>query len=512
MFLIHQLRGKVSFKGRGIMSAMVNGCALRDSYLIIPQSLASIQKDDFDYGNMSKGKRGRFRDEITTYCVHDCHYLFSIVKNFRDQFGAKLTIGQAALAELTKTVKIKKFNAGWDEYVRRWYFGGRVECLKGRGDFTSKNGFKIYDINSSYPNVMANFLHPIGDYHDYTMRVGAIGEDTCFIDLECDNRGALIGRDENGATTANIASGRFLTTIHEFEVATRYNLISNVKINLCLDCKLRSNFAEFVLPRYARRQEIKQAMVILKQQGRDGTEEWYILERDGTIIKLVLNNAYGKTGQDPRNFVEDYITNPNERPPDSWFRSTEYITDPEEKKLTTVPHVMCERYWIWQKPAMSFNYLNVGVAASVTGAARAVLLEAIQHAKRPIYCDTDSLICEDLRPSDRIVLDDSALGAWHLEDTSHRVLIAGKKAYGYWHAKPKIRTPSQIRMGLRSECTIKFKGVGCNGVTWQQLEDMLQGGTTLTTNRAPTLDRYGQQRYIVRTIKATAEARSRVGV
>jgi hypothetical protein len=138
-----------------------------------------------------------------------------------------------------------------------------------------------------------------------------------------------------------------------------------------------------------------------------------------------------------------------------------------------------------------------------------VLLEAIQHAKRPIYCDTDSLICEDLRLSDRIALDDSALGAWHLEDTSHRVLIAGKKAYGYWHTKPKIRTPSQIRMGLRSECTIKFKGVGSNGVTWQQLEDMLHGGTTLTTNRAPTLDRYGQQRYIVRTIKATAEARSR---
>jgi DNA polymerase type B, organellar and viral len=506
MFLISKLRGTVSFKGRGIMRAMVAGCALRDSFLIIPQSLASIQKDDFDYGNMSRGKRGRFRDEITRYCVHDCKNLYPIIATFRERFGpAKLTIGQAALGELQKTCAIKRFNEGWDAYIRRYYYGGRVECLQGCGDFRGK--WKIYDINSSYPNVMAHYQHPIGNFHDYTMRVGAVGEDTCFIDLECDNRGALIARDpETGETTANIPHGRFFTTIHEFEVATRYNLISNVEINLCLDCKDRTTFADFVLPWYERRQAIKNELAAMKARGGENSPAWFELTRDDIIHKLILNNAYGKTGQNPREFKDDYITDPGQKPPDSWFKSLEYIDDEEVRKLATVPHYMDGNYWIWQKPALNFNYLNVGVAASITGAARAVLLEAIQLARNPIYCDTDSLICEGL--SD-VRIDPSQLGAWHLEDTSSRVLIGGKKQYAVLHDSPKKRSAAQLRLGLDPNYTIKCKGVGNGLMTWQEMLDVVHGGTTLTTSRAPTLDRYGGQRYIARTIKATAEVRAR---
>jgi hypothetical protein len=39
------------------------------------------------------------------------------------------------------------------------------------------------------------------------------------------------------------------------------------------------------------------------------------------------------------------------------------------------------------------------------------------------------------------------------------------------------------------------------------MQGMLNGGSTLTTNHAPTLDRYGGQRYITRTIRATAKRR-----
>jgi DNA polymerase elongation subunit (family B) len=501
MFLLSRLiRGRVAFKGRGIMSAEIHGHAIRDSLLIVPERLANIQKEAFDYHNMQRAKRSAFRDEIIRYCVSDCRSLFSIVTDFIGAFGPKLTIGQAALAELKKHYPIKRLTEWMDEYLRRYYFGGRVECIKGAGHFVGK--YKIFDINSSYPNVMARFKHPVGDFYDYQIRTGVPGNNTCFIDLECDNRGALIGKDAEGRTTAQIPHGRFYTTIHEYEVACRYNLISNVKINFCVDCKERTTFADFVLPRYERRQIIKAELKTLKERGLDGTEAWYILTREGIFIKLILNSAYGKTGQNPRRFMDHYLTEPSEFPDPEWLASLEYLSPDDQNFYGGGPYFKNDDYAIWQKPAPRHSYNNVGVAASVTGAALAVLLEAMQHAKGAIYCDTDSLICEDLPAGGPIDIDEARLGAWHLEDTASEVIILAKKTYGLWHEAPKRRTLAQLNDGVSPDYTIKCKGA--SGLTWHNLDPMLNGERTLTTNRAPTLDRYGNQRYIDRYIRATA--------
>jgi hypothetical protein len=501
MFLISRLiRGRVSFKGRGIMSAEICGHALRDSLLIVPERLANIQKEAFDYNNMQKGKRAAFRDEIIRYCVSDCRSLYGIVTDFIGAFGPKLTIGQAALAELKKHYPIKKLTPFMDEYLRQFYKGGRVECFQGAGRFVGR--YKILDINSSYPNVMARYKHPIGDFYDYTIRTGVPGDDTCFIDLECDNREALIGKDKEGRTTANIKHGRFYTTIHEYEVACRYNLISNIKINFCVDCRERTTFADFVFPRYSRRQVIKEELKLLKERNLQNTEAWYILTREGIFIKLILNSAYGKTGQDPRRFMDHYLTDPDQFPAPEWLASLEYLSPDDQEFYGGGPCWKCDDYAIWQKPAPRHSYNNVGIAASVTGAARAVLLEAIQHAKGVIYCDTDSLICEDLPAGGPIDIDEARLGAWHLEDTAVEVIILAKKTYGIWHEEPKQRTLAQLNDGMSPDYTIKCKGA--SGLTWHNLDPMLNGERTLTTQRAPTLDRYGNQRYIDRYIRATA--------
>jgi hypothetical protein len=516
MFLVSRLRGAVSFKGRGIMSAKVNGHELRDSLLVIPESLANIQKDAFDYHNMQRGKRARFRDEITRYCVSDCRYLYGIVDAFRSEFGPRLTIGQAGLGELRKHYKIKPFREGWDGYIRQYYFGGRVECIEGAGDF--RGDYKMYDINSSYPNVMAKFKHPVGDFFDYTLRTGDPSDDTCFVDLDCLNSGpgsnpgrpggALIGRDAEGRTTARLPHGRFMTTIHEFEVARRYGLISNVKINFCVDCRERTTFAKFVLPLYDRRQMIKGELQAMKARGGEGSQAWYDLARDSLFVKLILNSCYGKTGQNPRNFKDHWITDPHQAPPGAWLASIADLASEADRILYgDGPEFMDERYWIWTKPAPRHTYNNVGVAASVTGAARAVLLEAMQHADGAIYCDTDSLICRSLDHVPGVIdIDATRLGAWNLDDTSSRVLIVGKKTYGLWHDTPKVRTLAQLRYGLAPDFTIKSKGVPTGGLAWHDLLAMLNGQSTLTVNRAPTLDRFGRQRYIEREIRATAPA------
>jgi DNA polymerase type B, organellar and viral len=521
LFLISALRGDVRFKGRGIMSARVGKHDLRDSFHIIPEKLAAYQKDVFDYTQLRKQRRANFRDQIIAYCIADCRYLLELVRAFIDQFGLKLSIGQAAMAKIKEHYTIEKFSAGWDAYVRKWYFGGRVQCLQGAGDFTGD--YKLIDVNSLYPYVMATYNHPIGGFYDYTITQGPVCEQTAFVKLRCKNRNALIARAITGETTAAITEGVFHTTIHEYRTALQYGLISDVEIIECLDCREQTRFDKFVDPLYANRIATKQAMGELKAAGKVATTEYTERKKDDIFYKLLLNNGYGKFCQNPARFREHYLTDPDEQPEAKWFDSVyEAIEDAkiqlamvasqDEERIASKhladlraclqPNFESERYWIWRKPSPSMRFNNVGTGASITGAARAVLLEALQHTRNAIYCDTDSIICESF--DDRIHVHASELGAWDLEDEFTRVLIAGKKLYGVWHKKPKARTASELERGLDPCYTIKSKGTA--GMTWDELRSLLGGNHVVKKNAAPTLTKYGEQRYISRSIRATAPA------
>lgn len=495
LFFVSKLRGKVSFKGRGIMSASIGVHELRDSFHIIPERLANWQKDKFDYAKLDRRNREKFRDEIIRYCVNDCKYLLDIVKRFIDGFGLKLTIGQAAMGRLKEHYHVEQLTDGFDAYLRQWFFGGRVECLRGRGEF--RGAYKLYDTNSMYPYVMASHAHPTGGFWNYTLRYGDIGPDTVFLDVTCKNNGALIGRGPDGETTATIPHGRFRTTIWEYEIARKYKLIDDIKINLCVDCNVRSDFSKFVLPLYDNRLRTKEEIKRLKNSGLSGTPGYFDFVSEDLFYKLLLNNAYGKFAQNPRKFMEHYLTDPDECPPEEWFKAMGKLPD-EEKAKYQLPAFESVRYWIWQRPNPGFRYNNVGVAASITGAARATLLEALQHADNPIYCDTDSIICKGLSG---VPIDATALGAWDLEDEFSRVIINGKKLYSIEHTMPKARTADQLRDGLSPLYTIKSKGA--SRITLPEMEHLLQGGEIEKTNRAPTLNRFGEQYYVTRKIRAT---------
>lgn len=494
MFLIHELRGEVSFKGRGIMEAKIGQHSLRDSFHIIPEKLAAYQKDEFDYSKLKRGERYKHKAETIRYCINDCRYLLDIVKGFVGEFGLKLSIGQAAMFELRKHYKVEKFSAGWDEYVRGYFYGGRVECLQGRGEFVGD--YKLYDVNSMYPFVMASCQHPIGGFFEYDLRAGEPGPDTVFLDLDCRNNGALIGRDENGATTARIERGRFRTTIWEYEMALRHGLIRDVEINFCLDCTQRSDFSKFILPEYARKAEKKRILDLMKDEGRAFGPEYLKVKQEYTFSKLIQNNAYGKFAQNPRNFKEHYLTDPGEMPPKEWLKSLEKLK-PDEREAYEQPAFESDHYWIWIKPAAGWTFNNVGTAASITGAARAVLLDAICKAHDPIYCDTDSLICRDLPGVD---IDKERLGAWDIEDEFSRVIVNGKKLYAPMYAEPKKSADGQIK-----PYGVKSKGV--SGLTWNDMVALLNGEQIAIANKGPTLTKFGTQDYITRTIRATAEIR-----
>ncbi len=97
---------------------------------------------------------------------------------------------------------------------------------------------------------------------------------------------------------------------------------------------------------------------------------------------------------------------------------------------------------IYAKPQQLIGnrgFFNVATAASITSAARAELLRGLSKAKRPIYCDTDSIICESLDADHN----PKALGAWKLEGTGDKACIAGKKLYVIYKDNEAVKMASK---------------------------------------------------------------------
>lgn len=497
LFLVRHLRGTVKFKGRAIMSCKIGNHELRDSLHILPEKLAAWKKDHFDYSKMKRCNRAKFRAEILDYLHSDCVYLFDIIKSFVGEFGLKISIGQAAFSSLKKSYTVARVSEASDEFLRRYFFGGRVECIGGRGIFDSRAGredFKLYDLNSAYPDAMANCAHPIGN--EYNWRRGSISDDTVFVDVECRNFGAFVSRTstnpfaEAGPTFGEF--GRFYVTRWEYDVAIKYNLIDDVRLIGVVDCRERSNFSSFIVPIYERRRAVKKAMEELRLKGREDTTEFEELKKQDLFLKYLLNNASGKFAQNPRNFKEYYYTDIGEMPPRDWMQWLEEASDDDKHKFG-FPVERTEEFQIWAKPSPGRRYNNVGTAASITGAVRAKLLEAIQHATEPVYCDTDSIICRHL-DGNGVEFDVAKLGAWKLEATFDRVIVAGRKLYacevqGYPDGHEK---------------RVKIRSKGATGLKWGDFEKMLDNEIITTLNKAPTISKTGQQTYLRRNIRATA--------
>lgn len=465
MFLMHKLRGKVTFKGRGLMCATIGAHELRDSFHIIPEKLASFQKDEFDYSNLKKGKRDKHRAKILSYLHSDCVYLYDIVSEFVKRYGTKISIGQAAAALLKAEYRDCQYlHENTDAKLRKFFFGGRVECIKGAGEFNGD--FKLYDVNSMYPDVMANCLHPIGC--DFEVWKKEPDHETAFVSLRCFSNGAFPARSENGSTVFPIGYGEFNVTIHEYKAALLLGIIKDVEILACIDNNRFTDFSKFILPLYSWRQEVKAELKRLEREGAKGSPEWIEKKKDDIFLKLLMNNAYGKFAQNPRKFVEWYLTEPGEIPLEDGYELDAQLPG----------------YDIYKKPVTEWRFNNVGTAASITGAARAKLMVAKHHAVNAIYCDTDSLICEALP---NVEIHPTKLGAWDKEAEMTTVRIAGKKLYGY--AGGQFEKP-----------VTKCKG---GQISWDELHRLIAGDTVVSEARAPTLTRYGEQNYINRRLRAT---------
>lgn len=454
--MLEHLENPIKIINGRIVKAKLGIHELRDSYAIIPLPLSAYEKDSIDYTKFERANRARHRGEISDYLRDDCKYLYDLVQAFWDRFGDRLTIGTTAIKKLREFHPFDNQYEGHDRTFRPYYFGGRVEAFE-RGII--KGDFKVYDVNSMYPYVMREFHHPTGSRYKrgYSAVMDKKGRLSGFTDypmffahIECQQDGAFPTRRKGESLDFNQPEGEFFVTSHELQAAVKTGRVQNVKVREVYAPEKTIKFATYV--------DTYMAEKVASKKAGDKVAEIF--------AKLLLNSAYGKFGQSPEHYFDFYLQQEDDDAPDDPYE----IFSIHEGGIR-----------VWRKPSPTKRYFDVATAASVTGAARAVLLDALATAKRVVYCDTDSIICEHFQGE----LDSSRLGAWKFEGGGDNLAIAGKKLYALRRGKADVKVASK---GVR--------------LTSSQIFDIARGGVIDWQNDAPTFSLTKPPSFVHRKIQS----------
>lgn len=432
---------------------------IRDSFAILPIPLRDYKKEDIDYNKMEREVREKNKEEILAYLHSDCVYLYELVKAFIDRFGLRMTIGGTAIKEIKHYHPFNSCGSRHDKQFRPFYYGGRVQCFEG-GEL--KGPWKVYDVNSMYPSVMRNMWHPTGEVYDCVTTLPDSFDYPYFIEFTGSNFNALPHRDENYSLVFTQSYGRFFACSHEIKVALEHNLISIDEVHACYICQERIKFDDFVNMYYAEKEAAKRAGNI----------------RDETFAKLVLNSGYGRMGINPANF-EDWIINRDFGNGDE-LEVQGYELQCDYDKLE-----------LWARPAniREHQYCDVAISASITSAARAILLAGLQASQRPIYCDTDSIICSQFNGN----IDKFQLGAWDLEKEAEYCAIGGKKLYALYNKE---------QTGSINKVKTSSKG---GTLSASEIVTISNGGTIGFQRDAPTFSLKSPPRFVTRQFKKTLD-------
>lgn len=460
-----------------IASAYLGGQEFRDSYRIIPVALREYQKDEFDYEKMERDVREEHRPEILHYQRNDCVYLAELVVEYYNLFGDRPTIGNTSINYLQNFHNFERLKPAQDEMLRPYFFGGRNQVFEAG---VLHGPFKVYDVRSMYPNAMKRVQHPVGN--EFVIG-GTITKITAFVEWEGVNRGAVPMRHENGSLDFTVERGRFRSTIHEIEAGLETGTIRIDKIIRTIGVRGWTDFAAFI--DYCWEQRLK-AMA--------AGDKLRVL-----FWKLVMNSAYGKFAQDPRRY-ENYTFSMGEKGiPDAIYS--------DENPNGFQPRFSLRDLIIWARPSQTrySGFLNVATGASITGAARAHLLRGLTNADRPVYCDTDSIICTSLSEGSGVRLDTGAkeLGTWATEAEGDVFAVAGKKLYALFSFTPG--PGEKVRFEGRDMWCVKKAHKGAV-LTAAEILRVAQGETVRFRSDKPNFKLDGSVEFIEREISRTGVA------
>lgn len=432
---------------------------LRDSYALMPFALKQYKKERIDYRCFERDTRDepKTKKMILSYLKKDCVYLHELCTEFFDRFGDNLTIASTAMKQLKKLYMFETLTELEDETFRLpFYFGGRVQCFE-KGIIRPSRGAKIhcYDLNQAYPYAMRNFQHPISKP---SSRVGrTINEQTFFLTVFGRNYGAFPLRTKAGLLF-DVPRGKFSVTIHEYNAAIETGMFECEDVIACYDFAESTTFDKFVDKFHHLRREA--------QLSGDDV--------GSLLYKYVGNSCYGKFAQNPDDYYNFLITDDK----------TNMNPDGDPNGYFPCTIVEFANYILWRQPNLSVKRYNVATGASITGATRSLLIRALATAKRPLYCDTDSLICEELNG---VPIDATKIGHWKLEKTGNKFAVAGRKMYALFAGKECVKLAS--------------KGVH---LTADEIVDVANGAEVVWKKDAPTYNfKTHTSSYISRRVRMT---------
>ena len=455
---ITQTRAKI-INGR-FAEMKLGRATLRDSFSIIPVPLGQIHKDKIDYALMEKHNRQKHMPEIISYLKTDVRVLFDLVSQFRKVAGGALTIASNALKNAkTQGVNPGRTNKRFDDEMREFYFGGRTECFK---PGTHEN-IGVVDIVSSYPKAMMQD-HATGSERITTRQSDALDHmsyddiNRAFIEIECHSKGAFPKRAKDGGLHFPHTFDVFKVTGWEYNCALKHNLISETKIISVTSFIDKINFAPY----------IKKWFEFKKSHNKDTDPINY------TIGKIMMNSLYGKLAQNPLKYY-DYKICEGSIPcddDDGWEIYSEFNNKRVHRREALWNYV--NKYGAdWVKRPL---FYNVASGASVTGYARAALLDAfhIVGMDNVIYCDTDSISLTG-KTWKKLSMGNK-LGQWEFEGEAEIGHFAGKKLYGMKMKEKDKKTGKQ-----------KLK-IACKGskLHFDDFLKLVNGKTVQWKNKAPT--------------------------
>lgn len=434
--------GKKRVIGSRLLTSSIGGWDTLDTMLLMPTALKNLGHGSDEKGEMRlEWHRHDATEEqqeyILKYCEQDCRVLLSAYRRFCKTFTGdenkpcKDTAASNAFAALralypdlspTAWKTSKKF----DTTYRPFYHGGIVNTFGPARDILG--AYTMVDANSMYPAAMKNYKHPCsnrvisvenpkltpeGKLHKF-------GNHIFFISFE-GYSSILPHVKENGGLEYDV-DGTYCVTCHELQAAIRWGMVRIDKILSAHVFQDTTDFSLFVDEYYGLRQTAK----------AKGDPVEY-------VFKIVLNSAYGKFGMDPENYSEVIFCLPGSPPDDD---KPELFTPWRFKGWTAD-----DMNQIWERDKILSDddraFINVATAASITGASRACLIDAIGAVLNSggvvHYCDTDSVVFEGL-PTMKL---GKELGAWKVECVLDRVVIAGPKLYALRDTSGKYKVASK---------------------------------------------------------------------
>jgi hypothetical protein len=294
---------------------------------------------------------------------------------------------------------------------------------------------------------------------------------------------------DKGALKFDIPYGEFFVCSHELKVACELGLFKVHEIlDLYVPCQ-SMNFAEFVDTFAAEKANAKRLQI----------EDPVNFDKhlaDETFAKLILNSAYGKFATDPTKFKEWFLVDNSD---DNCMVEFEAWRD-ENRSNGNICELVNDmgRFEIWQCPNYDIRgFYDVAVASSITSAARSILLRAINSATRPIYCDTDSLICTDIG---KVEIDSIKLGAWKFEGATKLAYIAGKKMYAC-ELCDKDWNPMLDKKTGKQKIKIASKGAK---LSLPEIRSLCQGKTVSWKSDAPNFKINGSVSFVQRNMRKTS--------